>query len=126
VQYLRCRAQPVLLLHVICVHTSWRHEAGGTLTVEALLLFATQSAAPIWNLRGVLCNSWHRVELDWRNESDVGQVDFRAELAQQLCMRFVIAGQHRTERKHLLAALNAERLTLELCILQEQLAADVK
>ena len=65
-----------------------------TLTVEALLFSDVQSAAPIWNLRGVLCNSWHRVELDWRNESDVGQVSFRAELAQQLCIRFVIAGQH--------------------------------
>jgi hypothetical protein len=94
VQKFLCRAQPVLSLHVIFVDTLRRHEAGGHLTVEALLLPDAQSAAPIWNLRGVLCNSWHRVELDWRNESDVGQVDFRAELAQQLCMRFVIAGQH--------------------------------
>jgi hypothetical protein len=63
----------VFRLHVIVsAHRSTRSR--WTLTVEALLLPDAQSAAPIWNLRGVLCNSWHHVELDWRNESDVGQV----------------------------------------------------
>ena len=92
-KFLRCRAQPVLALHFTVSAHPVDTQSRGTLTVGALLLPDAQSAAPIWNLRGVLCNSWHRVELDWRNESDVGQVDFRAELAQQLCMCFVIAGR---------------------------------
>jgi sulfite oxidase len=48
--------------------------------VDAAYNAQPESAAPIWNLRGVLCNSWHRVELDWRNESDVGQEQLAADV----------------------------------------------
>lgn len=51
--------KPPAQLETRCSAACWPTAAAAPALAGALL--QPESAAPIWNLRGVNCNSWHRV-----------------------------------------------------------------